>query len=148
MIQRSNFFVKSTNLKSEALNEIHLGDEITPLKLKELKNNYGELVNDPGMAILLSSENNDSFKFEKLYLGLMDNEVNSIVSENPNIKTNKGVSIGDNLTTVKELYGPNFTSSLEEIGETITYIDKDRNLLLQFVIYEDDVFQIIFTTNS
>ena len=148
MIQRSNFFVKSTNLKSEALNEIHLSDEITPLKLKELKNNYGELVDDPGMAILLSSENNNSFKFEKLYLGIMDNEVNSIVSENPNIKTSKGVSIGDNLTTVKELYGPNFTSSLEEIGEIITYIDKDRNLLLQFVIYEDDVFQIIFTTNS
>ncbi|MCK2001330.1 hypothetical protein MZM54_07950 [[Brevibacterium] frigoritolerans] len=100
------------------------------------------------MAVLLSSENNDTFKFEKLYIGLMDNEVNSIVSENPNIKTSKGISIGDNLTTVKELYGPNFTSSLEEIGETITYIDKDRNFLLQFVIYKDDVFQIIFTTNS
>ncbi|WP_249599358.1 hypothetical protein, partial [Peribacillus frigoritolerans] len=63
-----------------------------------------------------------------------------------NIQTSKGVSIGHNLTTVKELYGPNFTSSLEEIGETITYIDKDRNFLLQFVIYKDDVFQIIFSS--
>ena len=147
LIHRSNFFVKSMDLKSEALNEMHLGDEITPLLLKELKNNYGEIVNDSGMAILLSSENDHSFKFEKLYLGVMNNRVNSIVSENSNITTSKGVSIGDNMTTVKELYGPNFISSLDEIGETITYIDKDRDLLLQFVVDRDKVFQIIFTTN-
>ncbi|MEY9869400.1 hypothetical protein ABIE66_004779 [Peribacillus sp. B2I2] len=147
-INSSNFFVESTDLKNESLNEIHLGDEITPLLFKELKNSYGKIVNDTGMAILITTEHDNSYKFEKVYLGVTNNKVNSVVSENPNIKTSKGISIGDNIVAIKELYGNNFKSSIDEIGETITYIDKDRNILLRFVINKEEVYQIILTTNS
>ncbi len=42
-------------------------------------------------------------------------------------------------------YGNNYIHSLEEIGETISYLDKERNVKLTFIMYKGKVFQIILT---
>lgn len=139
--------VKSTNLTNESMNELHLGDEITPSVLKKLKDNYGETVNDPDMAIFLSTEHSNAYKFYKFYAGVhSNNTVNCIVTEKPNVHTSKGISVGDSVVKVKNSYGEHFKSTLDEIGESITYIDQEQGVSIQFVLYDEKVHQIILTT--
>ncbi|MEH7351110.1 hypothetical protein, partial [Gottfriedia acidiceleris] len=58
---------------------------------------------------------------------------------------NKGIEIGNDKSTIINKYGNNYIHSLEEIGETITYLDKVRNVKLTFIMYKEKVFQIILS---
>ncbi|MEW4327119.1 hypothetical protein Q0N12_10635 [Rossellomorea marisflavi] len=139
--------VTSTNLKEESLNGLHLGDEVTPLILEELKASYGDFVHAPDMAIFLTTGHAHAYTFEKFYAAVhANNEVNGIVTERHDVHTNKGIGVGDKISRVKEYYGEQFVSSADENGESITYVDQDRGILLQFVINDEEVFQIILTT--
>lgn len=139
--------VKRTNLTNESIDDLHLGDEITPAVLKKLKDNYGETVNDPDMAILLSTEHSNAYKFYKFYAGVHStNTVNCIVTEKPTVQTSKGISVGDKVDKVKKSYGEHFRASLDEIGESITYIDQEQGVFIQFVLHDEKVHQIILTT--
>ncbi|MFB7142805.1 hypothetical protein ACFCYN_24740 [Gottfriedia sp. NPDC056225] len=150
IVERTSILVKntlleSTSLKSEGLNEIKIDKQVTPELMVDLKSKYGRKVKHTDMAVILTVENDRNYQFKKLYIGTKNNKINSIVSEDPKLKTNKGIGIGDDKSTIINKYGNNYIHSLEEIGETITYLDKERNVKLTFIIYKEKVFQIILT---
>ncbi|PGM56992.1 hypothetical protein [Bacillus sp. AFS053548] len=150
IVERTSILVKntlleSTSLKSERLNEIKIDKQVTPELLLDLKSKYGRTVKHTDIVVILSVENDRNYQFKKLYIGIKNNKINSIVSEDPKLKTNKGIGIGDDKSTIMNKYGNNYIHSLEEIGETISYLDKERNVKLTFIMYKEKVFQIILT---
>ncbi|MEH7455078.1 hypothetical protein [Gottfriedia acidiceleris] len=150
IVERSSILVKntlleSTSLKSEGLNEIKIDKPVTPKLLVNLKSKYGRTVKHTDMAVMITVENDRNYQFKKLYIGTKSNKINSIVSEDPKLKTNKGIGIGNDKSTIINKYGNNYIHSLEEIGETISFLDKDRNVKLTFIMYKEKVFQIILT---
>ncbi|MEH7351780.1 hypothetical protein, partial [Gottfriedia acidiceleris] len=129
IVERTSILVKntlleSTSLKSERLNEIKIDKQVTPELLVDLKSKYGRTVKHTDIVVILSVENDRNYQFKKLYIGTKNNKINSIVSEDPKLKTNKGIEIGNDKSTIINKYGNNYIHSLEEIGETITYLDK------------------------
>ncbi|MEH7514236.1 hypothetical protein V7146_16100 [Gottfriedia acidiceleris] len=150
IVERTSILVKntlleSTSLKSERLNEIKIDKQVTPELLVDLKSKYGRTVKHTDIVVILSVENDRNYQFKKLYIGTKNNKINSIVSEDPKLKTNKGIEIGNDKSTIINKYGNNYIHSLEEIGETITYLDKVRNVKLTFIMYKEKVFQIILS---
>ncbi|WP_129688311.1 hypothetical protein [Gottfriedia acidiceleris] len=150
IVERTSILVKntlleSTSLKSERLNEIKIDKQVTPELLLDLKSKYGRTVKHTDIVVILSVENDRNYQFKKLYIGIKNNKINSIISEDPKLKTNKGIGIGDDKSTIMNKYGNNYIHSLEEIGETISYLDKERNVKLTFIMYKEKVFQIILT---
>ncbi|PEC51058.1 hypothetical protein COJ46_09915 [Bacillus sp. AFS077874] len=148
IVERTSILVKntlleSTSLKSERLNEIKIDKQVTPELLVDLKSKYGRTVKHTDIVVILSVENDRNYQFKKLYIGTKNNKINSIFSEDPKLKTNKGIGIGDDMSTIISKYGNNYIHSLEEIGETITYLDKERNVKLTFIMYKEKVFQMI-----
>ncbi|XRG76992.1 hypothetical protein V5E38_14150 [Rossellomorea sp. GAMAL-10_SWC] len=140
-----NTLLKSTSLKSEGMNEIMIDKQVTPELLIDLKSKYGSTVKHTDMAVILTVENDRNYQFKKLYIGTINNKINSIVSEDSRLKTFRGIGIGDDISTIIDKYGNNYIHSFEEIGETIKYLDKERNVKLTFIIYKEKVFQMILT---
>jgi len=150
IVERTSILVKnrlleSTSLTSEGLNEIKIDKQVTPELLEDLKSKYGRTVKHTEIVVILPVENDRNYQFKKLYIGTKNNKINSIVSEDPKLKTNKGIGIGTDVSTIKSKYGNNYIHSIEEIGETISYLDKERNVKFTFIIYKEKVFQIILT---
>lgn len=150
IVERTSILVKnrlleSTSLKNEGMNEIMIDKQVTPELLVDLKSKYGNTVKHTDIVVILSVENDRNYQFKKLYIGTKNNKINSIFSEDPKLKTNKGIGIGDDISAIKSKYGNNYIHSLEEIGETITYLDKERNVKLTFIMYKEKVLQIILT---
>ncbi|PGZ92165.1 hypothetical protein [Bacillus sp. AFS029533] len=150
IVERTSILVKnrlleSTSLKNEGMNEIMIDKQVTPELLEDLKSKYGKTVKHTDIVVILPVENDINYQFKKLYIGTKNNKINSIVTEDPKLKTNKGIGVGTDVSTIKSKYGNNYIHSIEEIGETISYLDKERNVKLTFIIYEEKVFQIILT---
>ncbi|MFF2875091.1 hypothetical protein ACFVR2_02090 [Gottfriedia sp. NPDC057991] len=150
LVERTSILVKnrlleSTSLKGEGMNEIMMDKQVTPELLVDLKSKYGRTVKHTDIVVILSVENDRNYQFKKFYIGIKNNKIISIVSEDPKLKTTKGIGIGDDISTIINKYGNNYIHSLEEIGETITYLDKERNVKLTFIMYKEKVFQIILT---
>lgn len=140
-----NTLLKSTSLKGEGMNEIMMDKQVTPELLVNLKSKYGRTVKHTDIVVILSVENDRNYQFKKIYIGTKNNKINSIFSEDPKLKTNKGIGKGDDISTIINKYGNNYIHSLEEIGETMTYLDKGRNVKLTFIIYKEKVLQTILT---
>ncbi|MGG2028720.1 hypothetical protein AB1282_23730 [Gottfriedia sp. S16(2024)] len=152
IVERTSILVKnrlleSTSLKNEGMNEIMIDKQVTPELLVDLKSKYGSTVKHTDIVVILSVENDRNYQFKKLYIGTINNKINSIVSEDSRLKTFRGIGIGDDISTIIDKYGNNYIHSFEEIGETIKYLDKERNVKLTFIIYKEKVFQIILTKN-
>ncbi|PFH90630.1 hypothetical protein [Bacillus sp. AFS088145] len=150
LVERTSILVKnrlleSTSLKNEGMNEIMIDKQVTPELLVDLKSKYGSTVKHTDIVVILSVENDRNYQFKKFYIGTKNNKINSIFSEDPNLKTNKGIGKGDDISTIIDKYGNNYIHSFEEIGETITYLDKERNVKLTFIIYKEKVLQTIIT---
>ena len=150
IVERTSILVKnrlleSTSLKNEGMNEIMIDKQVTPELLVDLKSKYGSTVKHTDIVVILSVENDRNYQFKKLYIGIKNNKINSIVSEDPKLKTNKSIGIGSDVSTIKSKYGNNYIRSIDEIGDMITYLDKEQYIKLTFIIYEEKVFQIILT---
>ncbi|MFF3024552.1 hypothetical protein ACFVRR_18175 [Gottfriedia sp. NPDC057948] len=140
-----NRLLESTSLKNEGMNEIMIDKQVTPELLVDLKSKYGSTVKHTDIVVILPVENDRNYQFKKLYIGIKNNKINSIVSEDPKLQTNKSIGIGSDVSTIKSKYGNNYIRSIDEIGDMITYLDKEQNIKLTFIIYEEKVFQIILT---
>ncbi|UPM55515.1 hypothetical protein [Gottfriedia acidiceleris] len=152
IVERTTILVKnrlleSTSIKNEGMNEIMIDKQVTPELLEELKSKYGRTVKHTDIVVILSVENDRNYQFKKLYIGTKNNRFNSIFSEDSKLKTNKGIGKGDDISTIIDKYRNNYIHLFEEIGETITYPDKERNVKLTFIMYKERVFQIILTKN-
>lgn len=150
LVERTSILVKnrlleSTSLKNEGMNEIMIDKKVTPELLVDLKSKYGSTVKHTDIVVILSAENDRNYQFKNFYIGIKNNKINSIFSEDPKLKTNKGVGKGDDISTIINKYGNNYIHSLDEIGETITFLDKERNVKLTFIIYKEKVLQTILT---
>ncbi|WP_056475777.1 hypothetical protein [Bacillus sp. FJAT-25509] len=150
IVERTSILVKnrlleSTSLKNEGMNEIMIDKQVTPELLVDLKSKYGSTVKHTDIVVILSVENDRNYQFKNFYIGIKNNKINSIFSEDPKLKTNKGIGKGDDISTIINKYGNNYIHSFEEIGETLTYLDKERNVKLTFIIYKEKVLQTILT---
>ena|GEM_PF-1379874 len=142
----SNYhFVKNTNLANSSLGELTIGEKLTASNMRRIEATFGPEVKDPNMAILIDANYQKSLTYEGLFIGLREDKVVAIVAENKTASTNKGIKPGDNLEKIRKNYGRNYLSTLEEIGETVSYVDRKNKMKIQFVMYDNKVVQLILT---
>lgn len=129
-----HFFTKSTNLSKENVENIHLDDEIDSEKIVS---KYGEVSE--------FSEDNDLYNYYSLREGIeiaTNKDDNKIIRFNinyKNVKTEKGIKIGDKKDKIVELYGSDYYTRLEQGLVIIGYVDKEKNWSIEFWLVEDSV---------
>lgn len=126
-------FVKSTYLNNEGLGEISLFDTV---------DEYFKAAHGP----YTTSENvfyKESLYFSNFHVGT--NEENKIIylrAIDETMSTRKGIRVGVPIQKVKDVYGENFYSIVEQGMDVIGYIDRENQVNIQFWHYEGHVIEI------
>ena len=126
-----HFFTKSTDLSKENIEYIYLGDEINS---KKIVSKYGE--------ISKSSQDNSLYNYYFLREGIEiatnkdDTKIIRFIINDKNLKTEKGIKIGDKKGKIIELYGSNYYTRLEQGVDIIGYVDKEKNWSIEFWLGE------------
>lgn len=128
-----HFLTKSTDLSKENVENIYLNEEIDNEKIVS---KYGKISN-------LSQDNvlyNYYFLKENIEIGTNkdDNKIIRFVVNDKNVKTEKGIKIGDKEDKVVKLYGDNYYTRLEQGVNIIGYVDKEKNWSIEFWLEEND----------
>jgi hypothetical protein len=144
----TNWFVKSTNLGDTSILNLKIGDILTESIKKRIDDHYGPEVNDPEMAILLSVNHDRALKYKGLFIGIRSNKIVAIVIENKLISTNKGLCPMDLRNEIETKYGGAYVSKSEEIGDTLSYIDKENQITLKFVMNGNQIKQVVFSESN
>lgn len=127
-----HFFTKSTNLSKENVEYTYLDDEIDSEKIVS---KYGEISE--------FSHDNELYNYYFLRKGIEiatnknDSKIIRFVINDKNIKTEKGIKIGDKKDKIIELYGSNYYTRLEQGTNIIGYVDKEKNWSIEFWLGED-----------
>ncbi|WZY00451.1 hypothetical protein NSQ26_14420 [Bacillus sp. FSL W7-1360] len=140
---REYHYVKSTDLSLEAINGWGIGQEIASVEKGLLQQSLGLIEDFPSIVVLLSAEHDESFSYDRWFIGVMDDEITTIVTEHPDAKTARGIKIGDRVNDLINQYGAHIFDINEEIGPTVGYVDRDLGVVLQFVVYDGRIQQII-----
>jgi len=133
----NHHFVSSTDLSDENIDGIFPEDELDTT-FKETYGSY-ETRDNIYFATLL--------QFDQILVGA--NETDQIVymrTDHPELRTEQGINVGDDLEEVFSAYGANYYKN-SEMGrdDSINYVDRDLKLHLQFQYRDERVVQIIFT---
>lgn len=129
-----HFFTKSTDLSKENVENIHLDDEIDSEKVVSKYGKVSEF-----------SEDNDLYNYYSLREGIEiatnkdDNKIIRFNINDKNLKTEKGIKVGDKKDKIVELYGSDYYTRLEQGLVIIGYVDKEKNWSIEFWLVEDSV---------
>ncbi|WNR43676.1 hypothetical protein [Paenibacillus roseipurpureus] len=125
----------STDLTNENISGVKLNQSI---KSEEFLNNVGEL----------KSLENALFNYYRSNKGMdvatekNDDLIIRIATYSNNFKTNKGISIGNDLNTILEQYGYQYYERFEQGFMIIGYIDKRNKRALEFCMVDNKVYSI------
>ena len=128
-----HFITKSTDLSKENIDNIYLNEEINTEKIIS---KYGKVSN--------FSQDNDLYNYYLLKEGIEiatnkeDNKIIRFIINDKNIKTEKGIKIGDEKDKIVELYGSDYYTRLEQGVNIIGYVDKEKKCSIEFWLEEDD----------
>lgn len=128
------YFTKSINLSEENIGEMYLGDSIDQYKIK---NKYGK--------VLSPSKDNVEYNYYNLTDGIEiatnknDNKIIRFIIDDENIKTSRGIHIGDDKNQIIKIYGENYYTRIEQGMNIIGYIDKKKEWCLEFWLGKNDI---------
>ncbi len=131
-------FTKSINLSEENIEKMYLGDSTNQYKIK---NKYGKSFSP--------SKDNVEYNYYNLTDGLEiatnknDNKIIRFIIDNENIKTSRGIHIGDDKNQIIKFYGENYYTRTEQGLNIIGYIDKKKECCLEFWLGENDIIYMI-----
>ncbi|MEK6263596.1 MAG: hypothetical protein N2B06_02305 [Clostridium sp.] len=141
----SFIFTKTTNLSEEHIGGLQLYDNIDS---KEFIKKYG---------IKIQRLENDLFDYYKL-----SNDLEIAVNNNrqiiriaiddisgSSINTSKNIGVGNSVDEIIKVYGNNYYKRMSDFGvPVIGYVDKEREINLEFFNYENTVVIIRYDINS
>ena len=128
-----HFLTKSTDLSKENIENIYLNEEIDDEKIVS---KYGKISN--------LSQDNSLYNYYFLREGIEiatnkdDNKIIRFAVKDNDVKTEKGIKIGDKEDKVVKLYGDNYYTRLEQGVNIIGYVDKEKNWSIEFWLDEND----------
>ncbi|MCC5464735.1 hypothetical protein [Pelosinus baikalensis] len=145
--QRSSslIFTKTTNLSDENIGELQLYENIDN---KGFTKRYGTN---------LERIDNSLFDYYKLSDGLIiavnkDRQIIRIIKNNEsdhNIKTNKGIGLGNVVDEVIKVYGKDYYKRMSDFGVPIIgYVDKNKKVTIEFFNYQNEVTEIRYDIMS
>ncbi len=124
---------KSTDLSKENINNIYLNEDINNQKIISKYGKVSEF-----------SRDNDLYDYYLLKEGVEvatnkgENKIIRFIIDDKDIKTEKGIKIGDKKDKIVELYGNNYYIRLEQGVDIIGYVDKDKKCSIEFWLAEDN----------
>ncbi|MGL5327720.1 MAG: hypothetical protein ACRDD7_00535 [Peptostreptococcaceae bacterium] len=124
---------KTTNLSEENIDGIYLGEKINDNKVES---KYGKI----------SEFSHDNILYDYYFLSKEieiateknDKKIIRFVVNDKNIKSKKGIKIGDTKDKIIEVYGENFYKRLEQGTNIIGYVDKQKNISIEFWLDENE----------
>lgn len=125
---------KSINLSEENIVGIYLGDSIDDYKIK---NKYGKSLT-PG-------NDNSKYNYYNLTDGIEiatnkdDSKIIRFIIADENIKTSRGIHVGDNKDQILKSYGKNYYTRVEQGTDIIGYVDKEKKWSLEFWLVENNI---------
>ena len=127
-------FAKSTDLGKENIEGIYLNDEI----------DSGKIVSKYGKISDFSHDNvlyNYYFLREGIEVATNkdENKIIRFIVNDKNLKTEKGIKVGDKKDKIIELYGDNYYSRLEQGTNIIGYVDKEKDYSIEFWLGEEGI---------
>lgn len=128
------YITKSINLSEENIEGIYLGDSIDDYKIK---NKYEKS--------LTPDNDNSKYNYYNLTDGIEiatnkdDSKIIRFIIADENIKTFRGIHVGDNKNQIIKSYGKNYYKRVEQGADVIGYVDKDKQWSLEFWLFENNV---------
>lgn len=128
------YITKSINLSEENIEEIYLGDSIDDYSIK---NKYKKSITP--------SNDNSKYNYYNLTDGIEiatnkdDSKIIRFIVADENIKTSRGIHVGDNKKQIIKSYGKNYYKRVEQGTDIIGYVDKDKKWCLEFWLAENNI---------
>lgn len=128
------YITKSINLSKENIEGIYLGDSIDDYKIKNKYENS-----------LTPDNDNSKYNYYNLTDGIEiatnkdDSKIIRFIIDDENIKTFRGIHVGDNKNQIIKSYGKNYYKRVEQGADVIGYVDKDKQWSLEFWLFENNV---------
>lgn len=128
------YITKSINLSEENIEGIYLDDSIGDSKIK---NKYG--------TSLTPGNDNTEYNYYNLTDGIEiatnkdDSKIIRFTIDDENIKTSRGIHVGDNKDKIIKSYGKNYYTRVEQGLDIIGYVDKGKKWCLEFWLVENNV---------
>lgn len=135
-------FTKSTDLSNENIEDLYLNDKINS---KKIVSKYGE--------ISKPSQDNNQYNYYYLTKNIEiatnknDSKIIRFCVDDEDLRTEKGVIIGDSKEKAISLYGKNYYTRIEQGVEIIGYVDKEKDCSIEFWLNEKGIFYISFDYN-
>lgn len=128
------YITKSINLSKENIEGIYLGDSIDDYKIKNKYENS-----------LTPDNDNSKYNYYNLTDGIEiatnkdDSKIIRFIIADENIKTFRGIHVGDNKNQIIKSYGKNYYKRVEQGADVIGYVDKDKQWSLEFWLFKNNV---------
>ena len=125
---------KSTDLSKENVEGIYLNDEIDSEKIVSKYGEISEFSRDNSLY---------NYYFLRKDIEVVTNREESkiirFIVNDKNLKTGKGIKIGDKKDKIVKLYGGNYYIRLEQGANIIGYVDKEKDYSIEFWLGEEGV---------
>ncbi|MBM0066493.1 hypothetical protein [Alkalicoccobacillus gibsonii] len=133
----NDYFVKTTDLEGETLSGIPLFEPFSDELVEQQLGTYrlGDHVDEETLFL----------EFNEAWITTDGkHEISELRVYKVGEQTSRGVAVGDDLDKAKELYGSNYANDFEPcMARWIFYVDRERNMRLEFVYDGDDRIQQI-----
>lgn len=131
-----HLITNNTNLANENVDGLFVNDDFYSGKISE---KYGEQTEQSRDV-----ENYDYFKLSNGIEVAVNNkgEMARFNVTDSNLKTAKGIKIGDEKKVIIQTYGNNYYYRMEQGSDIIGYADKKRNISLEFWLSDNKVIFI------
>lgn len=128
-----HLITNSTNLGNENVDGLSVNDDFYSKKLSE---KYGEKTEQSRDV-----ENYDYFKLSNGIEVAVNNKgkITRFIVTDSNLKTAKGIKIGDEKKAIVQAYGDNYYFRTEQGSDIIGYVDKKGKISLEFWLYDNKV---------
>lgn len=137
-----HLITSSTDLGNENVDDLSVNDDFYSKKISE---KYGEKTEQSRDV-----ENYDYFELSNGIEVAVNNKdkITRFIVTDSNLKTAKGIKIGDEKNAIVKAYGDNYYFRTEQGSDIIGYVDKKRNLSLEFWLYDNKVILFRLDNNS
>lgn len=128
-----HLIASSTNLGSENVDGLSVNDEFSSKKISE---KYGEKIEQSRDV-----ENYDYFQLTKGIEVAVNNKgkIARFIVTDRHLNTAKGIKIGDEKKAIVQAYGDNDYFRTEQGADIIGFVDKKRNISLEFWLFDNKV---------
>jgi hypothetical protein len=137
-----HLITSNTNLGNEKVDGLSVNDDFYSNKLSE---KYGEKTKQSRDV-----KNYDYFKLSNGIEVAVNNKgkITRIIVTNRNFKTAKGIKMDDEKKAIEQAYGDNNYFRTEQGADIIGYVDKKRNISLEFWLIDNKVNFFRLDNNS